>query len=266
MTYAPPQPTYWPQPPQAPAPRHEDGPAAKPPRGPWSDRFGLFFGLGVTLVTLAAIALAAFAPAFTSRPAATPASWSSIYSGNPKDDPNWQHASGSCQIQSDGLRADGLGVGNAPDILSSLCVYAPTQARDLLSQGFALDLTVAPAANLPNEERAAVFIGDVNAGDGVLAEMGQGGGLDAIYLLCDGSDNCSSPPTVAWHTDGFVANLLSLRYTPGTDGSGALTLYGNGQRVASLNTTLPANPVIAIGAGSDASALYTSFTFKSASA
>ncbi|MGH2484505.1 MAG: hypothetical protein ACRDHE_00700, partial [Ktedonobacterales bacterium] len=189
-----------------------------------------------------------------------------LYSGNPKDDPNWQHAPGACDIQSEGLRADGVGVGNAPDILSSLCVYAPTQARDLLSQGFALDLTVAPAANLPNDERAAVFIGDVNSGDGVLAEMGQGGWLDAIYLLCDGSDNCSSPPTVAWHTDGFVANSLSLRFVPGTDGRGMLTLYGNGQRVAWLNLMLPANPVLAIGAGSDASALYTGFTLSSASA
>ncbi|HKV84031.1 MAG TPA: hypothetical protein VJN88_05710 [Ktedonobacterales bacterium] len=266
MTYAPPRPTYWPQPPLAPAPRHEDGPAVKPPRGPWSDRFGLFFGLGVTLVTLAAIALAAFAPAFASRPSATPISWSSVYSGNPKDDPNWQHAPGPCAIQSAGLRADGIGVGNAPDILSSLCVYSPTQGRDLLSQGFALDLTVAPAAKLPNEERVAVFIGDVNAGDGVLAEMGQGGGLGAIYLLCDGSDNCSSPPTVAWHTDGFVKNTLSLRYLPGPDGRGTLTLYGNGQRVAWLNLMLPANPVIAIGAGSDASALYTGFSLSSASA
>lgn len=266
MTYAPPQPTYWPQPPQAPAPRHEDGPAEKSPHGPWSDRFGLLFGLGVTLVTLAAIALAAFAPAFASHRGATPASWNTIYTGNPKDDPNWQQSHGACDIQSDGLRADGVGVGNAPDILSSLCVYAPTQARDLLSQGFALDLTVAPAANLPNEARAAVFIGDVNAGDGVLAEMGQGGGLDAIYLLCDGSDNCSSQPTVAWHTDGFVKNSLSLRYVPGTDGGGTLTLYGNGQRVASLSTSLPANPVIAIGAGSDATALYTGFTLSSASA
>lgn len=273
MSYAPPPhypqyqyPQYpWPQPPQATQPRYEEGPTTTAPRGWWSDRFGLLFGIVVTVVTLTAILLAVAAPSFSTRPASAPASWNSIYSGNPKDDPNWRQNPGHCVELSAGLLAQGPGVGNVPDVLSSLCVYAPTTTRDLLSQGFALDLSVAPAANVSTAERAAVFIGDPNASEGVLAEIGQGGGLEAIYLLCDSAGSCASQPTVAWHTDGFVTNTLSLRYMVTADG-GTLTLYGNGQKVASSDVTLPANPVIAIGAGSDSSALYTQFALSTASA
>lgn len=262
MSYAPPPPMYpWPQPPQAPQPRHEEGPVATAPHGWWSDRFGLLFGAVVTIVTLGAILLAVVAPSFSARASKAPASWSAIYSGNPKDDPNWRQNPGNCTLRNKGLLAEGPGVGQVSDVISSLCVYAPSQNRALLGQGFALDLTVAPGADVSDALRPAVFIGDTTTGEGVLAELGQGGGLGAVYLLCDSSGACASQAAIAWHTDGFVANILSLRYSPTTDG-GQLTLSGNGQQVAAIDTSLPPNAVIAIGAGSNASALYTGFTLS----
>lgn len=270
MNYAPPPPPTqyrypypypWPQPPQQPPARQEEGPAPRAPRGWWSDRYGLIFGVVVTALTLAAILLAVVAPGFSARTTKAPASWSAIYSGNPKDDPNWQQHPTNCAMRGDGLLAEGPGVGQVSDVISSLCVYAPTQGHDLVSQGFALDLTVAPAVDVSSDVRPAVFIGDPGSEEGVLVEIGQGGGLGAVYLLCDSSGDCASQPTVAWHTDGFVANTLSLRYSPATDG-GQLILSGNGQQVAAIDFALPPNSAIAIGAGSNASALYTGFTFS----
>lgn len=265
MSYAPPPQLYpWPLPPQPPQPRHEEGPAPAAPHGWWSDRFGLLFGVVVTALTLGAILLAVVAPSFSAHATKAPASWSAIYSGNPKDDPNWRQNPSNCQVRGDGLLAQGPGIGQVSDVISSLCLYAPTQSHDLVSQGFALDLTVAPAANVSSDLRPAVFIGDPSTGEGVLAELGQGGGLGAVYLLCDSAGDCASQPTVAWHTDGFVSNTLSLRYSPTTDG-GQLALFGNGQQVAAIDNSLPPNAVIAIGAGSEASALYTGFALSVAS-
>lgn len=268
MSYAPPPPPPqyqwpWPQPPQPPQPLHEDGPAETAPHGWHTDRFGLLFGVVVSVLTLGAILLAVAAPSFTGHAPRATGSGTAIYSGNPKDDPNWRQSSGHCSIRSDGLLAQGAGIGDVTDVISSLCVYAPTQGHDLVTRGFALDLTVAPAADVSNALRPAVFIGDPGSETGVLVELGEGGGLGAVYLLCDSDGTCASQPTVAWHTDGFVANTLSLRYSPTADG-GQLTLSGNGQQVAAIDTSLPPNPKIAIGAGSGASALYTGFTFSTA--
>lgn len=270
MSSSPPPPYYqWPAPPQyawpappPPAPLvREDEPAERAPRGWWSDRFGLIFGVSVAVVTLAAILLAVVAPSFATRPTVESSSWTVVYSGNPASDPGWMQNPGPCAMRGDGLLARGPGVSSAVDVLSSLCVYGPTQGRSLLGQGFTLDLTVAPGANVSTEQRPAVFIGDPSSGDGVLAEIGQGGGLGAVYLLCDAAGNCSSTPTIAWHTDGFVTNAFSLRYTP-TAAGGTVALYGNGQQVAAIQTALPFNSALAIGAGSDASALYTGFTLR----
>jgi hypothetical protein len=89
-----------------------------------------------------------------------------------------------------------------------------------------------------------------------------------MYTLCrySSQQTCLPTSTVAWHGDSYVSNTLAVRYLPDAGGGGSLTLFANGQQVATLALDLNQGDSFGIGADANGEAVFTRVTVYSASA
>jgi hypothetical protein len=249
--------TYTPVDPNPTSPRPipvDEQPLAEPTGGLWPNRFGKVFGVAAIVLTLAGLLLAGLAPQLvTHAPSGAPAGWTTLYDGTPSDSAGWDAAAG-CTFSHSGLDVVGADGSNG-------CGYVPSQQHDLLSGGFQFSVALAPDGSVKLAQDPEVIL----AGGGsslyvVLNQVGE-------YIICD--DSCQAGSglyviglSVAWHTDGYTPNSVTLRYLPTDD---SLTLYTDGQKVRTLHVSLPVQPELALGADSGAEAIYTHATLYSAS-
>jgi len=225
-------------------------PDARAARGFWSGRFGVMFGTVTALVTVVAIVLAVVvAPGQAAQVATTPPSgYTVVFNATPSDNDAWNSGNG-CTFTSQGLDVTGGGDGAA-------CLFRPSALSDLTSQGFWLQATIAPAADVQSTEVAVVLIGD---SEPIFFDM-----LGAYVVDCQvGSALCETGTTTAWHTNGLIANTITISYDAG---SATLTIYANGQLVTTAPMTQGAQPTLALGAGGDGDAVFTHASIYSANA
>jgi hypothetical protein len=254
----------------------EEGPAEVKPRGLWQGRYaglaGIFF-IGVTVLAILAATLGLVLGTQISS-IAPPSGWARAYAGNLQDASQWSGDAG-CDNSENGLDVI---AGSAFDV----CPFVPSTNNDLVSNGFQIDLSLAPEINLENALTPLIQIGD-SSGNGVSVILDDTGDYaicqntsadcsgclpgNAASLACS-SDVLANDSTVSWHTDPYVGNTVVIRYQLNSDNTGTLTLFANGQEIASetLMGGLGSDTSIAIGAGNDGEALYTSATIYSASA
>lgn len=242
----------WAPPTQPPS---EPEPVSSTPHGLWPDRFSLVFA-GVTLVvTLCAVALGAIAPAFSSRQASiAPAGWTKSPDGPIRDDGTWGSGSG-CSFTAAGLDVQGSD-------RAAVCAFTPSQHVDLTSQGFALEVRLAPASQVQGNQRALFAVG--GDADGAFVTVDQNG----MYTMCrySSEQTCLPNSMVAWHGNSYVSNTLAVRYLPDTGGGGSLALFANGEYVDTLAVDLNPGAEFGIGAEAGSEALYTHATVYTAGA
>jgi hypothetical protein len=218
----------------------------------------LIFGLVAIILTVATIALASAAPFFVNH-SAIPGGMTKIYDSVPNDTSAWSGADG-CSVVSNGL-----------DVSSDAregCQFLPSESADLLSQGFYLNVTLAPDASVTNAQEPVVALGN----DAFVAFDQTG-----AYLICTGScdpfggDTRVSAYSSAWHTDGYTPNSFSLVYQPGADnGHDALVLFINGQQTRVVDLSLAGGADLVLAAaepaqGQRGEAIFTHITLYSAS-
>lgn len=228
----------------------EPAPQPKPARGPWATRYGFVFAVVAVCVTAVALVLANVGPSVAERVAGPTSGLTQVFDGPLTNDGKWDNTD-SCYFSSSGL-----------DVSSrseyAQCQYRPTANADLTSQGFWLQVTVAPAASVSGQEVAVISAGGANV---ELTQQGSFMVCQSSGLPCTLGARSSSGETVAWHTDSYVSNTIAVRYTPGDS---LLTVYVNGQQI----TSLPAgdiNGFIALGTAPGGEALYTHAALYSAS-
>lgn len=241
-------------------------PAAMPPTVPDSaasaqpahpSRFGLFFGIAASALTLAAIALAVFAPQLTSAPKLqVPAGWQQVYSANPGDTTGaWDNASG-CAFPSQGLLVES----------DSTCQFQPANGATV-NGGVLIDAQIAPGADVAASEDAGFLLDN-----SLLVIITQQGDYEICHNSCDplsgnGTDYTSSPvvasgSTIAWHADAFVPNEIAVLYNADQD---TATFYVNGQFVDQVSADISASPTVALTTSSTGEALFTHVTIYAAS-
>lgn len=240
-------------PPTMQAPQYPVAPAApamvRPSR---PSRFGFFFGIAATVLTLGAIALAVFAPQLTAVPKlAVPAGWQQVYNNNPSADMAPWDASSGCGFPSSGMVVES----------DSTCAFSPEGSAQL-SGGVLVVAQVAPAANVSAAQDAGILIDNT-----VVAIMSQ----DGNYRICDGSCDVFSrtnlPPvtgsTVAWHADAFVANEIAVLDNPD---QGKISFYVNGQFVNEFSDSeLSSTPTVALITTTTGEAQFTHVAIYAAS-
>ncbi len=271
MMYPPP-PSNMPVSPYFPAPApvtSEEGPLPTPLQGLWPGRYNKVAGIVLIVMVLVAVIAAVAGPLLVYHTAESraPSSWSQVYSSNLQNTSDWT-GDGGCTANSSGL-----------DVTSDAggwdtCTYTPSTTTDLVSQGFQLNVSLAPESQLQQPLTPLIQAGD-SSGDGfsvIIDDAGdfaicQDSSSDCSTCLSGGSigscdDALASDSTDAWHTDSYVANTLSIRYQPLSDSSGVLSVFANGQEVASgsLPSGLPSGLTISIGSGNSGEALYTGAT------
>jgi hypothetical protein len=218
-------------------------------------------GVVLALVTLGSVALAA-AGQSSAQLAPSPASvgYTLTYSSRSANDQN-QWDGSTCVLEQGGLHARELP--NAP----SLCAFRPSESQDVTSLGFFLDAVVGPAAAVPSEQEPCVVLRNASSATELSLTFDQQGNyvLDTAPAGTDCSLSSSTglpvtTGTFAWHTDGEVANRISLLYMPNADQN--LILYVNGQQVAQTtwNTSgFDTIDTINLGAAAGGEAVFTSF-------
>lgn len=243
---------YSPQPYQpVPEPKMDEGPLAEVPEGLAPGRYARIFAGVLGLVCLLALVLAALGPALTQRAQASiPGGWDKVYDGSISADGAWDTAD-DCKLVSSGLD---VRANNSSSNLS--CDFKASEHRDMLGQGFYVQALVAPAASVDGMQLPMLVAGE---GEDISATFNQEGS----YLLCAGTGAvCTSGSTVAWHSDGFVPNTIGLLFIPDNSNSvsGTVTLFANGQAIASRSATLSPNSPLALGARKGGEALFTHVT------
>ena len=209
-------------------------------------RFGFFFGLVATVLTLGAITLAVFAPQLTSASTLqVPQGWQQVYNDNPGASPSaWDNASG-CSFGSGGV-----------DITSDgTCEFKPANdAR--LADGVLVVAQLGPAANVSLSQDAGILLDN-----SVLVIITQQGDYRICRSTCDAveaAQNNEAPvisgSTIAWHADAFVPNEIAVLYNPD---AGTLGFYANGQFIAQTNVGISTTPTVALATSTDGEALFT---------
>jgi hypothetical protein len=244
-------------------------PAAMPPTVPDSappaqpahpSRFGLFFGIVASALTLAAIVLAVFAPQLMSTPKLqVPAGWQQVYSANPGDTTGvWNDATTyrGCSFPSRGLLIDSEGA----------CEFQPGNGVTL-NGGVLIDAKLAPAAEVPASEDAGILLDN-----SILFIITQQGDYEICRDSCDApsGDNATfaaSPvvatgSTVAWHADAFVPNEIAALYNADQE---TVAFYANGQFVDQINADINSSPTVVLTTSSSGEALFTHVTIYAAS-
>lgn len=240
--------------PAAPPPAVPD--AAQPARSSHPSRFGLFFGIVASALTLAAIVLAVFAPQLTGAPRLqVPTDWQQVYSSNPGNTPGaWDNASG-CSFPSQGLVVDS----------DSSCEFQPANGATL-EGGVLVDAQLAPAADVPVSEDAGLLLDN-----SLLVIISQQGEYEICRNSCvslsgDDTDFAPSPvvasgSTIAWHADAFVPNEIAVLYNSDQD---TVAFYVNGQFVDQVSTDISASPTVALTTSSSGEAIFTHVTIYAA--
>src|SRR5262245_6664201 len=112
----------------APTPSHSSG---------WS---APVFGAVIALVTIVTIGLALIAPQFSENAAGDlPSGWAVVFDSDLSNSSSDWKIGADCGFDRGGLFANS---GDSP------CVYTPSSEVDYISQGFRLDATLAPAAEV----------------------------------------------------------------------------------------------------------------------
>jgi hypothetical protein len=233
-------------------PREQEGPPAeRAPRGLWSDGVTMWLAVASVVITVLAVALASVAPSLGLRTAnAVPSDWTKVLDGGIAADA-WRFNIG-CSLTAQGM--DVVGSGH-----DAVCLYTRSTTGDLTSRGFFIEVRVAPAGTVQGNQEPLIAIGDTSASvSSVFNQSGQ-------YALCTGvsSDSCIRGNTIAWHSDSYIANSMGLRYVADGDG-GRVTLFANGQEVASMAATIAPGSPISLGAAADSEAVFTHATLYSA--
>jgi hypothetical protein len=227
--------------------RPQFAPPASRRGGGW---FAAIFAFIITLGTASAIGLGAIAPQFEENAVSDlPSGWTVALDtelANPTSD--WR-VGANCNFSLGGLLASSA---------DSPCVYTPSARVDYLSQGFRLDMTLAPAASLEQSQVAEVLAGTAYFG---IAQ-------DGSFALADDSrysETQAQDFAFNWHANGLAPNTIRLQWDgPQTP----LVAYTNGYKAAEIPFSMNAssNHALQLGAGRDAQALYTHITLASASA
>lgn len=229
----------------------EEPPEERAPRGLWSDGVTMWLAIASVVITVLAVALASVAPSLGLRTAnAVPSDWTKVLDGGIAADA-WRLNVG-CSLTDQGMDA----VGSSHD---AICLYTRSTTGDLTSRGFFIEVRVAPAGTVQGNQEPLIQIGNTAMGvSGVFTQSGQ-------YALCTGvsSDSCIQGNTIAWHSDSFIANSMGLRYVADGNG-GRVTLFANGQEVASVAATIAPGSPISLGAAADSEAVFTHATLYSA--
>lgn len=247
------QPQPYPyQPPQpAPETQPDEGPLPTVPEGLAPGRYARIFAVVLGVVCLLALILAALGPALTQQAQASiPSGWNKAYDGAIRADGTWDTAD-DCNLVSNGLD---VRASNSSSNLS--CDFTSSEHQDILGQGFYIQAEVAPAASVDGMQLPMLVAGD---GEAINAAFDQEGN----YRLCAGTGTvCTYGSTVAWHSDGFVPNTIGLLFIPDNPNSvsGTITLFANGQAIASRSAILPPNSPLALGAKKGGEALFTHVT------
>jgi hypothetical protein len=240
----------------------EEPPAERAPRGLWSDGATMWLAIAAVVITVLAVALASVAPSLGLRTAnAVPGDWTKVLDGGIAADA-WRLNVG-CSLTAQGMDV----VGSSHD---AVCLYTRSTTGDLTSRGFLIEVRVAPAGTVQGNQEPLIAIGNPSTGvSGVFTQSGQ-------YALCTGvssdscirgntigCDSCIRGNTIAWHSDSYIANSMGLRYVADGDG-GRVTLFANGQEVASIAATIAPGSSISLGAAADSEAVFTHATLYSA--
>lgn len=232
--------------------------SAQPAQSAHPSRFGLFFGIVASVLTLAAISLAVFAPQLTSAPKLqVPAGWQQVYSANPGNTPGaWDNASG-CYFPSQGLVVDS----------DSTCEFQPANGATL-EGGVLINAQLAPAADVPVSEDAGFLLDN-----SLLVIITQQGDYEICHNSCTPATSLdttgpapdpvvASGSTIAWHADAFVPNEIAVLYNSDQD---TAALYVNGQFVDQVSADISASPTVALTTSSSGQALFTHITIYAAS-
>jgi hypothetical protein len=236
-------------------------PESAPPAQPaHPSRFGLFFGVVASALTLAAIVLAVFAPQLTSAPKLqVPAGWQQVYSANPGETTGvWNNATTypGCSFPSRGLQIASEGA----------CEFQP--GNDVtLDGGVLIDAQLAPAAEVPASEDAGILLDN-----SVLVIITQQGDYEICRDSCDtpsgdDTDFAASPvvtsgSTVAWHADAFVPNEIAVLYNADQE---TVSFYANGQFVDQVSADISSSPTVVLTTSSSGEALFTHVSIYAAS-
>lgn len=240
-------PAYYAVPPPPPAIGSE------PPRvGRW---FVPIFGVLLILVTVGALALAAYAPSSVT-PLRPPSGWSQVYQGSLSQAKGEWDVTTGCTLDANGLYAD---EGN-------LCGFLPSKAHDLTSQGFYFSVVTAPAGDLAGEQQSVLAIGaDIQV---VVDQMGT---YTLYYRSCDATPAPSdfngltrlAGEVPSLHVNPLVSNTLSVLFDSSSD---TYTFAANGQPFLHQQVCLTSSyNEIAVGAAQAGQARFTAATFYSAS-
>jgi hypothetical protein len=208
-----------------------------------------FFGAVIAVVTLGAIALGLIAPQFGETTASDlPSGWAVVFDSDLANATSDWKVGADCGFDRGGLFANN---GNSP------CVYTPSSRVDYLSQGFRLDVTIAPASAVEKNQVAILLAGTAYFG---VAQDG------SFALADDGrtSDAEARDTAFNWHANGLSPNMVRLEWD-GPDTS--LVAYTNGYKTAEIPFSVSAssNHALEIGASRDGQALFTHITLASAS-
>jgi hypothetical protein len=220
-------------------------------RGRRGSRYPLIFGVTSVVLTLAAIALAVAAPALS--PVASPFgdNWHKFYDSDSQQFSETWDTSKGCNVLSDGLHAGSGGH----------CLFKPSQQLNLTSEGFLIDVTVAPPGRVESEQRPIILIADR-----IFVGVNQTGS----YIVCIQSCNTEISDTVVigqaddWHAAANVENTIAVRVAPS---DGTLQLFTNGQYVTTVSFGSDAlfTASIVLGADDGSEAIFTHAAVYSAS-
>lgn len=230
----------------------EASPQPTPPRGFWTGHYSFVFAVVAVCVTVAALVLAIAGPSLAQNITAPSSDGlTRVFDGALSNNGQWENTD-SCYFSSSGL-----------DVSSTLdyaqCRYKPSVNSDLTSQGFSLQVTLAPAATVTSEQVAVI------SAAGASVEISQQGS----FTVCDTSElpcpldtrTTSTGATVAWHTDSYVANTIAIQFSPGDS---RIAFLANGQQFASVPAG-ETSGAISLGTAPGGEALYTHATLYSAS-
>ncbi len=247
-------PWYFPQPPQPPTP-------AERPTQPGRARLAnLVIAVVATVSTVVALALAAVAPAVAGQPPA-PASlgFHQVYDSQLADDTGHWDVGQGCVFELGGLHA----TVNSTDSTGTICPFIPSVNGDLTSQGFFLTAEVLGAAAVNAQQQPCIALEGQNTYELTFDQSGN-------YLFE------SSPPhpcgdtvlfatinaSVAWHTDGYTHNRISVSYSAADQ---TVTVYVNDQRLFQQTIALSGQYKIDLGASGSGEAVFSRFTLYSGS-
>jgi hypothetical protein len=211
--------------------------------------FAFSFGAIIAIVTIATIALGDIAPQFGQGVVSDlPAGWMTVFDSDLTSATNDWQVSADCAFDRGGLFVSGS---------DTACTYAPSKTTDYLSQGFRLDVTLAPAAEVDKSQIPVLLAGTA------LFSIAQ----DGNFALADNatfSDSQIKDSTVNWHANGLTADAIRLEWDgPNTP----LVVYTDGYKAAEIPFSMSASSdhTLRIGANTGGQALFTHISLASAS-